>query len=351
MATSGTVGTTVVNVAGLIEMAYRKCGVETGKITAEATLSAKLNLYAYLSNLANRGVNLWCIERTLCNLNLNSPFITLPNGTIDTLQVLYRTMTRYNTGSGASSAGGDATFAFDGDVDTICTQISSNGNISFANSSNVMISTVGVLPGADSVYDLVFEVSQDNVTWLEVQAFGEQAMVDNQWFWVDITVPVTAPYARIRETGGATLSTREVYFGGNPNEIMMARISLDQYSNLPNKYFPGTPTQYYLDRQRLQPIINMYPVPTTVFALVSVWRHRMIQDVGALTDEIEVPQRWFQAIMYNLSLMLEEEKEQIDLNRQQALQLRADRASREAEMEERDKSPVMFAPNIRPYTA
>lgn len=350
MATSGTVGQTVVDVAGLIEMAYRKCGVETGRITAEATLSARRNLYAYLSNLANRGINLWCIERTLCGLQLGSPFVTLPNGTIDTLNVTYRTLDRLEGGSGTSSSGGTASNSFDGDVDTITTQTAINGNISYSFSSDVTITTVGILSGATSTYTLDFQVSDDNSTWETVQSFAAQTYTDNQWQWFDINVPLAAAFARIVETGGATLVIRELFFGNNPNEITMARLSRDSYATFPDKYFTGTPTSYYLDRTIDSPIMNIWPTPDTVFALITVWRHRMIQDVGALTNEIEIPQRWFAAVMYNLALMLEEEKEQVDPTRQQALQLRADRYSREAELEERDKSPIFFAPNIRPYT-
>ena len=76
----------------------------------------------------------------------------------------------------------------------------------------------------------------------------------------------------------------------------------------------------------------------------------MIQDVGALTDEVEVPQRWLEAIVCELAIRMIMELPGADLNRIPVLQDMADNISRIASDEERDNSPINITPNIGVYT-
>jgi hypothetical protein len=73
-------------------------------------------------------------------------------------------------------------------------------------------------------------------------------------------------------------------------------------------------------------------------------------DVGALTDELEVPQRWYEAVVFMLAHRMSLELPQVGMDRVGYLEKMADRYYSEAEAEERDKSPIYFAPNISVYT-
>jgi hypothetical protein len=73
-------------------------------------------------------------------------------------------------------------------------------------------------------------------------------------------------------------------------------------------------------------------------------------DVGTLTEEIEVPQRWFNALVYLLAAALAEITPTVDPSLIQILDQKALRALNQAEMEERDNSPIYFTPNIGVYT-
>jgi hypothetical protein len=73
-------------------------------------------------------------------------------------------------------------------------------------------------------------------------------------------------------------------------------------------------------------------------------------DVGALTDELEVPQRWYEAIIFMLSHRMSLELPQVPMDRTLYLEKMADRYFTEAEAEERDKSPIYLSPNISVYT-
>ena len=352
MAYSGTVGTTVINVQTLIDHGARRCGKLAEELTSEQVISAKESLYYLLSNLINIGIQYWAIDKKVIGLKANQYIYDLPLGSNDVLQALYRRMNR-PTGSYATSAGGDVANAFDGDIDTICTQTSTDGNISvnYGTNNPVYIGSIGILPGATATVNVIFEYSSDGSTWSTLYDPGAEAWVDNQWIWYDIDPGQDAQYYRIRATGGSTLVLRELFFGNNSTEITMARLNRDDYTNLPNKNFTANqPFQYWLDRTIPQPKMYLWPVPSDTFVQMTIWYSSQIMDVGNLSGELEIPQRWYMAIQSMLAHQMSLELPEVDMNRIAYLEKLAKENLSLAEVEERDKSPIYFAPNISVYT-
>jgi len=228
------------------------------------------------------------------------------------------------------------------------TTTSTTSVILFSTASTV--TTVGILWSAAS-QPFVIEYSANGSSWTTIETVANPSLVAGEWVWTDIDGSVTAFYWRVRVTTG-TLSATSVVFGNTPNEIVMARLNRDSYNNLPNKTFQGRPLQFWLDRQLNQPFMYVWPVPNAAFTLsqITTYTKRYIMDVGSLTQEIEVPQRWFNAIVYLLSAALAEELPTVDPTLIQILDQKAMRALNQAEMEERDNSPIYFTPNIGVYT-
>lgn len=352
MAYSGTVGTTVVNVQTLIDHGARRCGKLAEELTSEQIVSAKESLYYLLSNLINIGIQYWAIDKKVIGLKANQYIYDLPLGSNDVLQALYRRMNR-PTGSYATSAGGNVANAFDGDIDTICTQSSANGNISvnYGTGNPVYIGSIGILPGTTATVNVIFEYSSDGSTWSTLYDPGAESWIDNQWIWYDIDPGQNAQYYRIRATGDTTLVLRELFFGNNSTEITMARLNRDDYTNLPNKNFTANqPFQYWLDRTIPQPKMYLWPVPSDTFVQMTVWYSSQIMDVGSLSGELEIPQRWYLAIQSMLAHQMSLELPEVDMNRITYLEKLAKENLSLAEVEERDKSPIYFAPNISVYT-
>jgi hypothetical protein len=356
MAYSGTVGTTVIPVQTLIDHGARRCGKLAEELTSEQLLSAKESLFFLLSNLINIGIQYWAIDKKVFGLQADNYVYKLPLGSNDVLQALYRRMNRptpNSTGGYASSAGGIVANAFDSNTDTICTQTSTNGNIAvdYGTNNPVYVGSIGVLPGVSGNFNVVFEYSADGITWSTLLAPGATAWVNNEWLWYDIEAGQTVQFYRIREAGGNTLSLRELYFGNNSTEITMARLNRDDYTNLPNKNFTANqPFQYWFNRTIPQPEIYLWPVPSDPFVQMTVWYSRQIMDVGDLYGELEIPQRWFLAIQCMLAHQMSQELPSVDLARIKYLEEQAEKYLVLAEVEERDKSPIYFAPNISVYT-
>lgn len=351
MAYSETVGQTVINVQTLIDHAVRRCGKLAEEITSEQQITARESLFFLLSALANKGINYWAISKKVFGLKADQYIYKLPVGSIDALNVLYRTMNR-PIGSYSSSSG-TAANAFDNNIDTICQQTAVNGNISvnYGTNNPIYAGSIGILPGTSGSFHILLEYSTDGTTWVTLEDTGVTTWVNNEWLWYDIDPGQSVQYYRMRETGGNTLAVREFYIGDNSREIQMARLNRDDYTNLPNKNFTANqPYQFWFDRTIPQPTIYLWPTPSDPFIQMTVWYSRQIMDVGALTDELEVPQRWYEATIMMLAHRLSLELPAVPDSRIMYLEKMANQFLYEAEEEERDKSPIYFAPNISVYT-
>ena len=327
MAYSGTVSQTTFNTRRVIEHAARRCKLPAQSLSAEHVDIANDNLYLLLSDLANQGVPLWCIQKTLYPLYEGAAYVTTDTGTVDILNSNLRWLTEV-TGT---------------NVDTPTERVTQF-------SSTTAVTTVGIRWLSPSV-PVEFSRSDDGLTWTVIQAEVPNVGV-GEWSWYDLDSSVATTYFRVRATSG-NLDFSQIYLGNNPTEIPLARMNRDDFTNLPNKAFQSNrPLQYWLDRQSLSPVMNLWPVPNSAATVmqVVVWAQRHIMDVGTMTQELEVPQRWYEAIVSMLAAKLAFEYLEVDPQLIPLLDSKAQQALAIAQAEERDNSPETIAPNIAVYT-
>lgn len=351
MSTSGTVGQTVVSVQKLIDHGARRAGKLAEELTDEQVLAAKDSLFYLLSNMANRGIQYWCIVKNVLGMKPAKQTYYLPVGTVDILNANYRTLTA-NKG-GAYSTSGNALAAFNGVGDQICQFSSNTGSIGINNGTGnpVYIATIGILPAVTGTVTIELQYSYDGATWTTLEAPGATAWEAGVWLYYDFQTSTAAPLWRVQQIAGPNMALYQVVFGSNPIEIPMARLNRDDYVNLPNKNFTNNyPLQYWFDRNIPQPAMYLWPVPNSINPQIVAWCHRQIQDVGDLSGEIEVPQRWYLAIQNMLSHQMALELPGVGLDRVAYCETQAEKYWAMAEQEERDKSPIYLAPNISPYT-
>jgi hypothetical protein len=329
VAVSGTVSTTVFNTRKVVDHAYRRCRIPPEGISSEQISFALDTLYLILSMLANRGLQLWCIERYLMPLYQAQGLITMPNGVVDILNTNLRTIGIVNENTNNTVTSTTYTTIFP---------------------TVTQVTTIGIeWSGASTGYAL--ETSNDGTTWTILATESNPNVTAGVVTWVDVQGSLATSYFRVRATSG-NLNQAQVVLANTPNEIPMARLNRDDYVNLPNKAFQGRPLQFWCDRQLNNPVLNLWPVPSAQFvtAQVVVWVKRYIMDVGTMTQEIEIPQRWYDAIVYLLSSRVAEETASVDPQMISILDQKAQRALLEAENEERDDSPIYMTPNIAVYT-
>jgi len=355
MSYSGTVGTTVVSTQKFIDQGARMSGKLAEELTVEQVQAAKQSLFFILSNLINQGINYWCISKKVYGLNADQFQYLLPQGGNDVLNALYRRLNRPTpaTGGGYFSSGGVTGLAFDNNVLTSDVQTSPNGyiGINYGQNNPIYAGSIGILPSTSGSFHILLEWSNDGVTWNTLQDTGVTTWVSGTWLWYDIDPGVTCQYYRMRETGGGTLSVAEFFVGNNSTEITMARLNRDDYTNLPSKNFTANqPFQFWLNRTIPQATITLWPTPSDPFVQMVVWYSRQIMDVGDLYGELEIPQYAFQAIQCMLAHQMSLILPAVPLDRVQYLEGQADKYFLMMESENRDKSPIYFAPNISVYT-
>lgn len=328
MAYSNTVSQTVFDTRRVIENAARRCKLTAQSLTPEHVDIANDQLFMLLSDLSNRGIQLWCIEKQIYPLYNGLGDLTLDTGTVDVLNSNLRTLQQ---------------------VTGINTDTSTTRTVNFT--TDTFVTTVGILWSAAAV-PVALERSDDNVTWTTIQTETTTATA-GQWTWFDLESSVATVYFRVRATTG-TLGFSQIYLANTPTEIPLARLNRDDYTNLPNKSFQSNrPLQFWFDRQVQQPVMHLWPVPNEEAEVnqIVLWRQRYIMDVGTMTQEIEVPQRWYEAIVAMLASRLALEYIEVDPSMISMLDAKAKESLYFAQQEERDNSPMMILPNIAMYTA
>lgn len=351
MATSGIVASTPILVDDTLRTAMQMTGVKAETLTPQNWKDAKDTLYRFLLDLSNKGVNLWTIEKQIFGLIPDQNVYTMPSGTVDELECYYRRST-VASGGIATASSGLADNAFNNNIDTFCTQTSANGYIEYNFGSQVSITTFGLISNGSNYYSPIYEYSNDQVTWTAIYTpTANQLYPDRQWVLHDINAPRAAQYYRIRETGGNILNIRNIMFAQNPEDIVIQRTSLDSYSGLVNKRQAGRqPNMYWFNRKMAAPDLHLWPVPNYAFDQLIVIYHRHIQEVGQLTNELEIPLRWQRSILTHLAIDLMMVIPGADLSRMPYLKDLADTTEMTAGNEERDKSPITITPGIRGYT-
>lgn len=334
MTTSGTIGATVIDTLSIIEKAFRRCGKLSSTISSELQLSAKENLFLLLTALANRGLSLWCVQKQVLGVAANQIQYPLSTGTVDVLTALYRNITTLtgSTLAGAGWQGIDLGLGNDAKVYNVAAQFSVTSNAS-----------------------LLLESSADAATWVTQVAFGPTAVAANTWICQDADNAPVARYWRLRDASGVLPAVATLNFNTAPLEVPMAKFSNDDYASLPNKSFStpaGTKSlQYWYDKQ-IAPRLWIWPANQGSSDQIVVWFQRHIQDVGALTNTLDVPQRWLPYVIKELSVScaLEIPANELPPGRYEVLVAERDAALVDAEDGESDGAPIRLAPNIRGYT-
>lgn len=120
---------------------------------------------------------------------------------------------------------------------------------------------------------------------------------------LDATATITIPAASasgVLDAGmGEIISARLVVSATSQRE--MFRMGRAQYYSLPNKAQAGTPLGYYVSDQLAALTMYVWPVPT-VETTLQVDYVRLVETVTDLTETVDIPQKYQEALYANLAL-------------------------------------------------
>ena len=99
---------------------------------------------------------------------------------------------------------------------------------------------------------------------------------------------------------------------GEPNDIPMERISLDDYMAIPNKWTKGKPVQFALERRTqfdssgpYTHKMYLWPVPNQTYYQYVGWTIMYAQDITTnYSQNAEIPKRYLPALVSGLSVEL-----------------------------------------------
>ena len=326
MAYSGNISGTTFNALKVVDHAFRRCRLPAQAITAEMQSYALDSLYLMLSELANIKTPSWCIEKLILPMYENQQLVTLPVGTVEVLNLNYRTLQLLSG-----------------------TTVATSTSYTYSFSSTTVVDTVGI-EWSGAAVPVTFQVSTNGSTWTTVGTSSAVA-VAGEITWTDISGAL--PYLYFRITASSPLLYSAITIGNLPQEIPLGQLNRDSYVNQSNKVFPGRPSNYYFQRDLPEPVVYLWPAPFSAAeqAQLILWRHRQIMDTENLQQEVEVPQRWLEAIVNGLAARMAAETPAIDVNLIPVLEQRSAVSMQRAWDGDNDGSPIQINPGIRAYTA
>jgi hypothetical protein len=136
-------------------------------------------------------------------------------------------------------------------------------------------------------------------------------------------------------TGAGNVSTQA--------DLTITRISEPTYATIPNKLTQARPIQIWIERLNT-PRFTVWPVPDNTQQYILVyWRLRRIQDAGNGVNTMDMPFRFYNAMVAGLAYYMGM-KVPGAIERLQVLKAQYDEAWELASGEDREKAAVRFVP-------
>jgi len=311
----------------LIREAYERIGIignlETGLHLQSALLSGNLELASW----PGKGLNLWLIKQEMIGIQPFQSTYVLPKSTVRVLEVVSSsptslTATYGGTAFSSSTSSGAASNCF---VPTNTTGWVSSSNINpyigwtFNGTTPYSVNYVGFLPlltGASEEYKLAIECASGDLSSYETVYTTENINCRygvTQWFVIENSR--VASSWRIRKIGGSApaLAVQQIYFAAAASTVgqgdtLMSPLSRADWMSLSykNTMNPGQTSgfSYYFD-QKITPTLTLYPLPTSSnFNTIYYTNYRYAQDLLALFQQVDVPPRFYDALVSGLSARL-----------------------------------------------
>lgn len=344
----------------LFRDAFERIGIVGNEQTPLLVQSAIMSANLELSIWPGKGLNLWMVQQQMFTVVAGQPIYSLPLNTARILEVIATQPARLNTGGTAfSTAGGIAANCFDPTQTAGCVQTTHNGSIGYdygVGQSNSIL-YVGITPLITSTYTLSVEYSFDTVNWIPVYKAPTQSYPAFQITWFVIQQSLSARAWRITETNGATLAIQQIYFNQpattSVGDRMLTALSRYEWLAISNKMSQNSgntlPSSFYFNQQ-ITPTMTLWPVPGTVSPgtqpNILYTSYRYVQDVTQMYQDVEIPQRFYDALVSALAARL---ALKFMPDKYQILKAESIEAYNIAAATDFEKVTLRFTPDFGPY--
>jgi hypothetical protein len=216
----------------------------------------------------------------------------------------------FNTGIAAN--------AFDNDPNTSCTQQDPNGVISYnyaapvgsnAASPNVIF-FIGIRSKTTQTYTINVRASiLNDGNYITLLSLPAQVYTAGVTVWCDLPQPVSALYYDIIEVTAnnpTPLDISEIYLTNNTFDIPVNNVGRWGYLNFTNKSMEARPSNYYFNKQ-IDPTLTIWPLAAPGYQVLQISAQILVQDVGQITNTIQIPPLFYLALVDTLATTLAQE--------------------------------------------
>ena len=161
------------------------------------------------------------------------------------------------------------------------------------------------------------------------------------WKVVNHTQSLTAGSTEYTAPTDAADVLEMVFRNSSSVDTTMTKISRSEYQAIPNKTQQGTPTQYFIQRNRANVKINIYLAPDTTGTNLNYYYIKRIQDVGAYTNTSDAPFRFLPCMVSGLAYYV---SQKVSPERTQALKLYYEDELQRALTEDSQSTSVHIVP-------
>ena len=145
-----------------------------------------------------------------------------------------------------------------------------------------------------------------------------------------------------------TLDVLDAVVRRNNTDLMMVRMGFGEYLDIPRKTQQGRPTQFFVNRQREFPLIYVWPAPENSTDILVYWKMRFVQDAGKLSNDPDMPRRFFPALVAGLAYYLALNRGmQFPLDRLGILKAEYEDQLMHATDEDRERATLRIVPRYR----
>lgn len=297
MALSGSIDFSM-TASELITAALRTAGVlRAGQSasTSQTTVGMEA-LNILIKSLQNRGLNLFALQKTYLFLEAAKQRYTL------TSSGDHWTTNFNSTQIATAGSSGDSTI----DVDST-TDISDGDYIGVKVDDGTMHwTTVNGSPAGTTV---TLTAALDDDVSVDAYVYNYTTKADR---------PMDVDRIVIRDT--------------SDNDIPVAMLSLEEYSNLTPKDAEGKVIEAYFDPQRTTSYLSVWPTTDDTSDYLVLWVQRTLNDIDASSNDLDFPQEWYKALRYQLAADLAPEfPKEVNATKWKNLQILAEKYLEEAE--------------------
>ena len=127
------------------------------------------------------------------------------------------------------------------------------------------------------------------------------------------------------------------------SDLNISRVSVSDYSSIPNKLTRGRPYWVWIERLNTAPRINVWPVPDSNDYTFVFWRMRRIEDAGDGVETADMNYRFLPSLVAGLAYGIAMKEPEL-APRLQMLKAEYETQFQLAAGEDRDKTSARFVP-------